>query len=107
MENLGSKVIEGVEATGTRSTVTIPAGEMGNEKPMAIVTERWYSAELNVVVMTRHSDPRGGESTFRLTQISRGEPERSLFEVPADYTVKEGGPLHHFKMERHGHAGKD
>ena len=99
-ENLGSKVIEGVEATGTRSTVTIPAGEMGNEKPLAIVTERWYSPELNTVVTSRHSDPRMGESTFRLTQISRGEPDRSLFEVPADYTVKEGGPGHEFKVER-------
>jgi hypothetical protein len=99
-ESLGSKVIEGIEATGTRSTITIPAGEMGNEKPLAIVTERWYSAELSTVVMSRHSDPRMGESTFRLTQISRGEPERSLFEVPADYTVKEGGPGHELKLER-------
>jgi hypothetical protein len=99
-EPLGTKVIEGVEAAGTRSTVTIPAGQMGNEKPLAIVTERWYSSELNTVVMSRHSDPRMGETTFRLTQISRGEPERSLFEVPADYTVKEGGPGHEFKVER-------
>ena len=106
-ENLGSKVIEGVEATGTRNTITIPAGEMGNEKPMAIVHERWFSPELNTVVMSRHSDPRMGESTFRLTQISRGEPERSLFEVPADYTVKEGGPLHHFRIERRGRPDQD
>jgi hypothetical protein len=106
-ENLGSKVIEGVEATGTRNTVTIPAGEMGNEKPLAIVTERWYSSELNTVVMSRHSDPRMGESTFRLTQVSRGEPERSLFEVPSDYTVKEGGPGHEFKIERRVHPDHD
>src|SRR5262245_35932055 len=99
-ENLGSRQIEGLEATGTRSTITIPAGEMGNEKPLAIVSERWYSSELNTVVMSRHSDPRMGETTFRLTQVSRGEPERSLFEVPADYTVKEGGPGHEFRIER-------
>lgn len=91
-EDLGTKTMEGVEAKGTRTTVTIPAGEMGNEKPLVIVTERWFSPELNTVVMSRHSDPRMGETTFRLTQVSRGEPERSLFEVPADYTVKEGGP---------------
>jgi hypothetical protein len=106
-ENLGSKVIEGVEATGTRSTITIPAGEMGNEKPLAIVTERWYSSELNTVVMSRHSDPRMGETTFRLTQISRGEPERALFEVPGDYTVKEGGPGHEFRIERRVHPRQD
>ena len=106
-ENLGSKVIEGVEATGTRSTITIPAGEMGNERPLAIVSERWYSPELNTVVMSRHSDPRMGESTFRLTQISRGEPERALFEVPGDYTVKEGGPGHEFKRFHRVHPGRN
>lgn len=106
-EALGTKVIDGVEATGTRSTVTIPAGEMGNEKPLAIVTERWYSPELNTVVMSRHSDPRMGETTFRLTQISRGEPERALFEVPADYTVKEGAPGHTMKFERRIHRDKN
>jgi hypothetical protein len=99
-EDLGTKVIDGIEAKGTRSTTTIPAGEMGNEKPLVVVTERWYSPELSTVVMSKHSDPRMGETTFRLTQISRGEPERALFEVPSDYTVKEGGPGHVVKIER-------
>lgn len=106
-ESLGTRTVEGVEATGTRTTVTIPAGEMGNEKPLAIVTERWFSPELKTVVMTRHSDPRMGETLFRLTQVSRGEPERSLFEVPADYTVKEGGPGRHIRIERHFDKDKD
>lgn len=99
-ESLGTRTVEGVEATGTRTTVTIPAGQMGNEKPIAIVTERWYSPELKTVVLTRHSDPRMGETTFRLAQISRGEPDRSLFEVPSDYTVKEGGPGREIRIER-------
>ena len=89
-ENLGKQVIEGVEAEGTRATVTIPAGEIGNERPIEIVTERWYSPELQLVVMTRHSDPRSGEMTYKLTNINRSEPAKSLFEVPSDYTVKEG-----------------
>lgn len=100
-ESLGTNTIEGVEANGTRTTVTIPAGEMGNEKPLAIVTERWYSPELQAIVLSRHTDPRMGETTFRLTEISRGEPERSLFEVPSDYTVKEGGAGAHVKIRRH------
>jgi TonB family protein len=92
-ESLGKQNVEGVEAEGTRSTVTIPAGEIGNERPIEIVNERWYSAELQTVVMTRHSDPRFGESIYRLTNIDRSEPARSLFEVPANYTVKSGpGP---------------
>jgi hypothetical protein len=92
-ESLGKQNIEGVEAEGTRTTVTIPAGEIGNERPIEIVSERWYSPELQLVVMTRNSDPRSGETTYRLTNISRTEPAKSLFEVPADYTVKEGKPL--------------
>jgi TonB family protein len=88
-ESLGKQVIEGVEAEGTRKTVEIPAGEIGNERPIEIVFERWYSPELQVVVMTRHSDPRFGETTYRLVNINRSEPARELFEVPADYTVQD------------------
>jgi TonB family protein len=88
-ESLGKQNIEGVEAEGTRNTVEIPAGEIGNERPIENVFERWYSAELQVVVMTKHSDPRFGETTYRLTNINRSEPARELFEVPADYKVQD------------------
>lgn len=88
-EALGKQNIEGVEAEGTRSTVTIPAGKIGNELPIDIVSERWYSPELQVIVMTRHIDPRFGENSYKLTNINRSEPARELFEVPAGYTVKE------------------
>jgi hypothetical protein len=89
-EQLGKQNIEGVEAEGTRTTVTIAAGEIGNERPIEIVSERWYSPELQLVVMTRHSDPRTGETTYKLTNINRSEPAKSLFEVPSDYTIKDG-----------------
>lgn len=89
-EPLGKQTIEGVEAEGTRETYTIPAGEIGNEQPIQIVSERWFSPALQTVVYTKHSDPRFGETTFRLTGINRNEPARTLFEVPADYTIKEG-----------------
>ena len=92
-EQLGKQMIEGVEAEGTRTTITIPAGEIGNERPIEIVSERWYSPELQIVVMTRHSDPRTGETTYKLTNINRAEPAKTLFEVPAGYTVKEGPPF--------------
>jgi TonB family protein len=90
-ENLGKQNIEGVEAEGIRTTVTIPAGEIGNERPLEIVNERWYSPELQTVIMTRQSDPRFGETTYRLTNIDRSEPASSLFEVPSDYTLKSIG----------------
>jgi hypothetical protein len=88
-ESLGTQSIEGVDAEGTRTTVTIPEGAIGNEKPILIVDERWYSPSLHTVVMTRHSDPRTGENVYRLTNINRTEPDHSLFEVPADYQIKD------------------
>jgi hypothetical protein len=89
-EKLEARNVEGVQAEGLRITTTIPAGDIGNEQPIQIVDERWYSPELQVVVMTRHSDPRFGETIYRLTNIARTEPSAILFQVPSDYTVKEG-----------------
>ncbi len=86
-EELGVQSIEGVEATGTRTITTIPAGDIGNERPIEIVYEKWYSKELQLVVMSKHSDPRFGEQTYRLTNIQRSEPDPSLFEVPQGYKV--------------------
>jgi hypothetical protein len=101
-ESLGKQTIEGVEAEGTRFTTTIAAGEIGNEQPLEIVFESWYSPELQTVVVSKHSDPRTGENTYRLTNINRTEPAHSLFEVPADYTVQEAGPPSdmRYKIER-------
>jgi hypothetical protein len=92
-EDLGQQTIEGVVANGTRTTTTIPAGAVGNEQPITIVSEQWFSPDLRVLVFTRHSDPRVGETTYRLTNISRAEPDRALFQAPADYTLKEPPPM--------------
>ena len=90
-ESLGRQTMEGVPVDGTRSTWSIPAGEIGNEREIDVVSERWYSPELQTVIMSRHSDPRLGETVFRLTNISRSDPPRTLFEPPADYKVTESG----------------
>jgi hypothetical protein len=89
-ESLGGQIIEGVNAEGTRVTFTIAAGKIGNERPIVTVNERWYSPELQTVVLSKNSDPRMGETTYRLTNIVRSEPDPALFQVPADYTVNEG-----------------
>jgi len=88
-ESLGKKVIEGVEVEHTRVTMTIPVGEIGNTLPIEIVEETWHSPELQMTIMSKRRDPRSGERTYRLTNISRSEPDRSLFEVPPDYTVRD------------------
>ena len=83
--------INGVTAEGTRITHTIAAGQIGNDKPIQIVFERWYSPDLQVVVKSMRSDPRFGTTTYTLSKVQRAEPAASLFTVPSDYTVQQGG----------------
>jgi len=90
-EDLGLQNIEGVIASGTRTTTTIPAGQIGNAQEIRIVSEQWFSDELQVLVMTKHSDPRSGENTYRLRTILRAEPDQALFTVPGDYTLQQRG----------------
>jgi TonB family protein len=106
-EPLGKQTIEGVEAEGTRNVTTIPAGKIGNERPIEIVFERWYSPELQTVIMTRHNDPRFGETIYRLTNISRDEPSHSLFEVPPGYTVTEAPTTFTRTSTSSGASGKE
>ena len=91
-ESLGTQAINGVNAEGTRITHTVPAGQIGNDKPIQIVFERWYSPDLQIVVKSTRNDPRFGTTTYALSNVQRTEPAAALFTVPADYTVKEGGP---------------
>jgi TonB family protein len=90
-ETLAPQNLEGVLSNGTRTTITIPAGQVGNERPIHVVDEVWYSPELQLNVRTVHSDPRGGETVYRLTQIIRSEPDPRLFQVPSDYTITNAG----------------
>ncbi len=90
VEDLGYQSMEGVAAHGERRTNTIDAGEIGNDRPIQTVEERWYSNELQMEIMTRHSDPRTGEETVRLSNIRRGEPDAALFQPPAGYQIREG-----------------
>ncbi len=89
--DLGTQTINGVAAQGTRITRTIPAGQIGNAKAIVIVTERWYSSELQTYVMTKKTDPVMGDTVTQLTNIQRAEPDASLFKVPSDYAVSQGG----------------
>jgi hypothetical protein len=89
-EDLGSQTMEGVLVQGVRTTHTIPAGQIGNDRPITIVTEVWTSPDLKTVVYSKRSDPRMGEQTFRLTNIVRTEPNPSLFTVPPDFKIVDG-----------------
>ena len=103
-EQLGMQNIEGVEAEGIRTTTTIAAGAIGNERPIEIVYEKWYSKDLQLVVMSKHSDPRYGEQTYRLTNINRSEPDASLFILPSEYKLQTG-PGSFYKFSTPGGEG--
>lgn len=94
-DDLGTQTINGIVAQGTRYTKTIPAGQMGNEKPIVITTERWYSNELQMLVKSTHSDPRQGHTTYTVTTLQRQEPAATMFAVPAAYTVTQGRGFGH------------
>lgn len=87
-ESLGTRDFFGVNAEGTRTVTKIPAGAIGNEREIEVVYEKWYSKDLQMIVYSKHSDPRYGDQTYTLTSLSRAEPDASLFTVPADYKIK-------------------
>ena len=87
-KSLGTRDFEGVKADGTQTTHTIPAGEIGNERAIVITSERWFSPELQLVVFAKTSDPRRGETTYKLTHLKRGEPPADLFKVPSGYKAR-------------------
>ena len=104
--DLGRQMIEGVMAKGTKVTHTIPAGTIGNDGPIVITTESWFSPELKVLVMSKSNDPRMGETSYKLTNISRAEPDPALFRIPADYSVKEKPPNIFFYKTNQGNIEK-
>lgn len=88
-ESLGTRSFDGVMAEGRLTTMTIPAGRVGNEQPIQIVTETWYSSDLQATLYHRRTDPRNGETVTRFSNISRAEPSRTLFDSPSDYQITE------------------
>ncbi len=90
VETLQAKTMEGVNVRGERRTNTIDIGAIGNDRPIDVVDERWYSPDLQLNVMSRHTDPRTGDEMVRLINISRSNPDSSLFQPPAGYEISEG-----------------
>ena len=105
-DSLGTQTVNGVSATGTRRTETIPAGAIGNQQPIQIVRETWISTDLKVPVMIKSSDPRFGDMVMQLTNIAQAEPDTSLFQIPAGYTIKEKPAGPQSGAMRHG-AGRE
>ncbi|HTA69116.1 MAG TPA: hypothetical protein VK776_12590 [Bryobacteraceae bacterium] len=92
IDDLGTQVMDGLSVQGKRRTHTIPAAQAGSAKDIQVVTETWYSSDLQMVVMSKTSDPRFGDSVYQVTNISRAEPDPALFTVPSDYQVQQGRP---------------
>jgi hypothetical protein len=92
VEKLGTRTIDGIQVEGTRTTRTIPAGQQGNDQPLTITHERWYSAELKLTVLVIEDDPRTGTSTMELSDVVPGEPDPTLFKAPEGYAVEDRTP---------------
>lgn len=86
--DLGTQTIQGLPATGTRSTRSIAVGEIGNDQALTVTDERWYSPDLQINLQTKHIDPRMGETDAEFQNITRTAPDASLFAPPSNYTVK-------------------
>jgi hypothetical protein len=93
-EDLGSQTMEGLLVNGVRTTRTIPAGQIGNSKPITIVSEVWTSPDLKTVIYSKRVDPRMGEQTSQLSNIVRSEPDPSLFSIPGDFRIVDGPKGH-------------
>lgn len=96
-EDLGTQTINGISTQGTRYTRVIPAGQVGNSKPITVTNEQWYSPDLQIVVKSTRTDPRMGQTTYTLTDIQRTEPAAALFTVPSGYSVTQAKAHHHGK----------
>jgi len=82
-EDLGDQMINGVMAHGTRNTITIPVGQIGNDREIKVVSERWFSNDLGVLIKSTNNDPRFGETTFELMDILQGAQDPTLFQMPS------------------------
>jgi hypothetical protein len=105
--DLGTQMISGINATGTKTTITLPAGAMGNAQPVVATHEVWISSDLKVPVEINTSDPRHGTSTMLLADIAPGPQDPTLFQIPSDYTVKDAPAHHGFGGGPGGHGGPD
>jgi hypothetical protein len=102
-ENLGEQTLLGFRVIGTRVITTLPAGQIGNDRPIDIVSEQWFSPELELVMRSLHRDPWAGEFTTTVTKVSRGDQPSALFEVPAPYRIIDAASEgEHHVLDGHG-----
>jgi hypothetical protein len=88
-EDLGIQQMQGLAAHGVRHTQTIPAGSGGSDKDIVVTDEYWYSEDLRINLVLKHNDPRTGSVILTVTQVSRTDPDSSLFQIPDAYTRPE------------------
>jgi len=91
VEDLGTQVVNGISAQGVRTTSVTPIGTIGNDRELKNTVERWVSTDLHVLVKSVTTNSQSGATTYELTNLILGPPDPTLFEVPAGYTIQEGG----------------
>jgi hypothetical protein len=102
-ENLGEQVLLGFRVHGTRVITTLPAGQIGNDRPIDIISEQWFSPDLELVMRSVHHDPWAGDFTTTVTKVSRGDQPTALFEIPAAYKIIDAATEgEHHILDGHG-----
>lgn len=92
-DQLAERTISGLRAIGRRTEYSIPAGELGNELPITVTSEIWYSPDLQIVLAATHRDPLAGDTTYQLENVVRREPDAKLFVIPRDYSKRTRPPF--------------
>lgn len=91
-EDLGKNNVSGLDVTGTRETMTIALGAIGNDRPISVTKEFWYSPQLGINIVVKRADPRSGTQTFTVSDISLAEPAPANFAIPAGFKVNDHRP---------------
>jgi hypothetical protein len=86
-EGLGTNTIDDLSVVGTREALTINAGVIGNSQAVVTTREFWYSSDLEINLSVTRKDPREGTQVIQMVDLSRDEPDPSLFQTPADFIV--------------------
>jgi hypothetical protein len=81
--NLGTQMIDGIEAVGNRTTMPGPGGSG------TFTRDEWVSPDLHLTILAVVTDPAGRVATSKISNLSRTEPDPTLFQIPLDYTMVE------------------
>jgi hypothetical protein len=86
-EDLGVDTFAGLDVQRSRETTTLYRESIGNTRTILRTVDYWYSPVLGVNVQVKRHDPRDGDQTLWLTDVSLSAPDPETFKVPTGYRI--------------------